>query len=181
HRRVPGLRRRPPRRGAGDRHHVHEDPGGRAGEGDAAEVARRAQPGRHRGTGEAGRGGRPVRADAGPGQAAAARGATAALGAAGLAAFLALAEAVPRLGLVREDHFPPAGRIAAALGAEVTDGAFWTALGDTLTGWALGLAIAVGAGVVVGVVVSVVPYLREATASTVEFLRPIPSVADRKS
>ncbi len=105
------------------------------------------------------------------------RGANAALGAAGLAAFLALAEAVPRLGLVREDHFPPAGRIAAALGAEVTDGAFWTALGDTLTGWALGLAIAVCAGVVVGVVVSVVPYLREATASTVEFLRPIPSVA----
>ena len=45
--------------------------------------------------------------------------------------------------------------------------------GDTLAGWALGLAIAVGAGVVVGVVVSVVPYLREATASTVEFLRPI--------
>lgn len=105
------------------------------------------------------------------------RGANAALGAAGLAAFLALGEAVPRLGLVREDHFPPASRIADALGAEVADGAFWTALGDTLTGWALGLAIAVGAGVVVGVVVSVVPYLREATASTIEFLRPIPSVA----
>ncbi|MCZ9338392.1 ABC transporter permease, partial [Streptomyces sp. TRM76130] len=52
-----------------------------------------------------------------------------------------------------------------------------TALGDTLTGWALGLAIAVGAGIAAGVLLSVVPYLREATASTVEFLRPIPSVA----
>ncbi|WP_409468276.1 ABC transporter permease [Streptomyces sp. HC307] len=105
------------------------------------------------------------------------RGVNLALGAAGLAAFLALGEAVPRLGLVKDDHFPPTTRIADALGREVTDGAFWTALGDTLTGWALGLAIAVGAGVAVGLVVSVVPYLREATASTIEFLRPIPSVA----
>ncbi|MCX4458437.1 ABC transporter permease subunit [Streptomyces sp. NBC_01728] len=105
------------------------------------------------------------------------RGANAALGAAGLAAFLALGEAVPRLGLVKEAYFPPTSRIADALGQEVTDRAFWTALGDTLTGWALGLAIAVGAGVVVGLVVSVVPYLRKATASTIEFLRPIPSVA----
>jgi ABC-type nitrate/sulfonate/bicarbonate transport system permease component len=99
------------------------------------------------------------------------------LGAAGLAAFLALGEAVPRLGLVKEAYFPPTSRIARALGDELADNAFWTALGDTLTGWALGLAIAVGAGIVAGVVISVVPYLREATASTIEFLRPIPSVA----
>ncbi|MFE0800155.1 ABC transporter permease [Streptomyces sp. NPDC058812] len=105
------------------------------------------------------------------------KGANAALGAAGLAAFLALGEAVPRLGLVKEEYFPPTSRIADALGTEVADGAFWTALGDTLTGWALGLALAVGAGIVVGVLLSVVPYLREATASTIEFLRPIPSVA----
>jgi ABC-type nitrate/sulfonate/bicarbonate transport system permease component len=100
-----------------------------------------------------------------------------ALGAAGLAAFLALGEAVPRLGLVKEAYFPPTSRIASALWDELNDGAFWSALGDTLTGWAIGLAIAVGAGVVVGVILSVVPHLREATASTIEFLRPIPSVA----
>lgn len=105
------------------------------------------------------------------------RGGNAALGAGGLAVLLLLAEAVPRLGLVKEEYFPLAGRIAGALGTEIADGAFWTALGDTLTGWALGLAIAVGAGIVAGVVLSVVPYLREATASTIEFLRPIPSVA----
>ncbi|KUL45451.1 ABC transporter permease [Streptomyces regalis] len=105
------------------------------------------------------------------------RGGNVALGATGLAAFLALGEAVPRLGLVKEAYFPPTSRIAVALANEVSDSAFWSALGDTLTGWALGLAIAVCAGVVAGVVVSVVPYLREATASTIEFLRPIPSVA----
>ncbi|MEU0410762.1 ABC transporter permease [Streptomyces griseorubiginosus] len=101
----------------------------------------------------------------------------AALGAAGLAAFLALGEAVPRLGLVKEEYFPPTSRIARALADELSDGAFWSALGDTLTGWALGLAIAASAGIVIGVLVAVVPYLREASASTIEFLRPIPSVA----
>ncbi|GEC03122.1 nitrate ABC transporter permease [Streptomyces spinoverrucosus] len=105
------------------------------------------------------------------------KGVNAALGAAGLAAFLALGEAVPRLGLVDDAYFPPTSRIADALGAELAQAAFWTALGDTLTGWALGLAIAVSAGILAGVVISIVPYLREATASTIEFLRPIPSVA----
>ncbi|WP_328875039.1 ABC transporter permease [Streptomyces sp. NBC_00287] len=105
------------------------------------------------------------------------RGQNAVLGAAGLAAFLALGEAVPRLGLVKEAYFPPTSRIAEAFWDEVADSAFWSALGDTLTGWALGLILASCAGIVAGVVISVVPYLRETTASTIEFLRPIPSVA----
>ncbi|WP_405650037.1 ABC transporter permease [Streptomyces sp. NBC_00019] len=105
------------------------------------------------------------------------RGLNIVLGAAGLAAFLALGEAVPRLGLVKEAYFPPTSRIADALGTELSDDTFWTALGDTLTGWALGLLIASTAGIVLGVAIAVVPYLRETTASTIEFLRPIPSVA----
>lgn len=99
------------------------------------------------------------------------------LGLAGLGGFLALVEALPRLGLVSPDYLPPTSTIAAALAREVSDVAFWTALGDTLTGWALGLLIATVAGIAAGVLITVVPYLREATASTVEFLRPIPSVA----
>ncbi|KUN23488.1 ABC transporter permease [Streptomyces antibioticus] len=105
------------------------------------------------------------------------KGLNLALGAAGLAVFLALGEVVPRLGLVEEAYFPPTSRIADALADELSDGTFWTALGDTLTGWGLGLLIASTAGIVAGVVISVVPYLRDATASTIEFLRPIPSVA----
>ncbi|MFF6779441.1 ABC transporter permease subunit [Streptomyces sp. NPDC012510] len=105
------------------------------------------------------------------------RGSNVALGAAGLAGFLALWEAVPRLGLVEDDHFPPVGSVADALVGELADETFWTALGDTLTGWSVGLLIAVTAGILAGVVIAVVPYLREATASTIEFLRPIPSVA----
>ncbi|MFD3929058.1 ABC transporter permease [Streptomyces sp. NPDC058614] len=99
------------------------------------------------------------------------------LGAAGLATFLALGEAVPRLGLVSADYFPPPTRIAGALGDELGEGAFWSALGDTLTGWVLGLGIASGAGILCGLLITVVPFLRQVTSSTIEFLRPIPSVA----
>ncbi|MER6088103.1 ABC transporter permease [Streptomyces bluensis] len=105
------------------------------------------------------------------------RRAGAALGAAGIVGFLALCEAVSRFGVVSGDYFPPLTRVSGALVTEFGDEAFWTALGDTLTGWALGLAIAVTAGIIAGVVISMVPFLREATASTIEFLRPIPSVA----
>lgn len=103
--------------------------------------------------------------------------ANAALGLAGLAAFLLLLEILPRLGIVSADYLSPPSRIAGALAGELADGAFWTALGDTLTGWALGLLIATVAALVVGVLLTVVPFLREFTASTIEFLRPIPSVA----
>jgi ABC-type nitrate/sulfonate/bicarbonate transport system permease component len=90
---------------------------------------------------------------------------------------LALVEVLPRIGLVDPAYLPPTSRILAALAEEAATGAFWRSVGDTLTAWALGLAIAVVAGVVVGVLIGSVPLLRAVTASTVEFLRPIPSVA----
>jgi len=95
----------------------------------------------------------------------------------GLAAFALLLEIVPRTGVVSALYLPPLHRIVGALGREARRAAFWSALGDTVQTWLLGLAIAVGAGVVAGVAVGSVPLLRAATASTVEFLRPIPSVA----
>lgn len=99
------------------------------------------------------------------------------LGFAGLAGLLLVIELLPRLGLVSGDYLPPTSRIAVALAGELGTAAFWQALGDTLTAWALGLTIATVAGVLVGVAIGAVPVLRAATASTVEFLRPIPSVA----
>ncbi|MGK5681700.1 ABC transporter permease [Actinoplanes sp. URMC 104] len=99
------------------------------------------------------------------------------LGVLGPAGLLLLVEALPRLGLVDDDYLPPTSRIAAALGDELGTAEFWQAVGDTLTGWAIGLAIAVVAGVAAGIVIGAVPVLRAATASTIEFLRPIPSVA----
>jgi ABC-type nitrate/sulfonate/bicarbonate transport system permease component len=99
------------------------------------------------------------------------------LGIAGLAGFAAVLELLPRLGLVREQYTPPTSRILATLVDQIGQQRLWTAIGNTLTTWAIGLGIAVVAGVVVGVVIGSVPVLRAATASTIEFLRPIPSVA----
>ncbi|MBT2224433.1 ABC transporter permease [Nonomuraea sp. NEAU-A123] len=98
-------------------------------------------------------------------------------GLAGLAGLLALLEAVPRLGLVDERFLPPASRILGTLAGQLVTAELWLALGETVLGWALGLAIAFCLAVAAGVVIGIVPGLRAATHSTVEFLRPIPSVA----
>jgi ABC-type nitrate/sulfonate/bicarbonate transport system permease component len=99
------------------------------------------------------------------------------LGLAGLLGFLLLLEVAPRVGLVPERYLPPTSEILGALADELREPSFWVALGDTLEGWAIGLALAVAAGVGLGLLIGSVPALRAATASTIEFLRPIPSVA----
>jgi ABC-type nitrate/sulfonate/bicarbonate transport system permease component len=96
------------------------------------------------------------------------------LGLLGLAAVL---ELVPRAKLVSPKYLPPLSGILRALVDEATTAAFWQAVGDTVLAWTLGLLIAVVAGVVLGVGIGSVEPLRRATASTIEFLRPIPSVA----
>lgn len=99
------------------------------------------------------------------------------LGALGLAGVAAVFELIPRVGLVSPRYLPPFSATIMALGHEAATAGFWRALLETARGWALGLAIAVVAGVVVGVAIGSRAGLRAATASTIEFLRPIPSVA----
>jgi ABC-type nitrate/sulfonate/bicarbonate transport system permease component len=99
------------------------------------------------------------------------------LGLLGVAGAAGLLEALPRLGLVDSRYLPPFSTMARALGEQLTHGEFWIATGQTLRGWAIGLALAMIGGIVAGVVIGSVPLLRALTASTIEFLRPIPSVA----
>ncbi|MFD6327555.1 ABC transporter permease [Streptomyces sp. NPDC058442] len=63
--------------------------------------------------------------------------------------------------------------MVSALAQQAGTQTFWA----TLTGWAIGLTIALVAGVVLGIVIGSIPVVRAATNSTIEFLRPIPSVA----
>ena len=99
------------------------------------------------------------------------------LGTLGLVGVAALFELIPRAGIVSPLYMPPFSAIVAALGREASSAQFWRALVDTIEGWALGLAIAAVAGVVLGVILGSLRGVRAATASTIEFLRPIPSVA----
>jgi len=99
------------------------------------------------------------------------------LGAVGLLGFVGLFEVLPRAGVLPEAYFPAASTIGRTMATLVTESSFWVSFGETVQTWAIGLAIAVTAGTVLGVVIGTVPVLRAATSSTIEFLRPIPSVA----
>ena len=99
------------------------------------------------------------------------------LGLAGLLGFGVLLELAPRLGLVSARYAPPTSEILGTLAEQFGRGDFWLAVAETLRTWLVGLAIAIALGVAIGVLIGSVPVLRAATASTIEFLRPIPSVA----
>src|SRR5882672_5488275 len=78
----------------------------------------------------------------------------------GLAGLVILVQILPYTGIVSSRYLPPSSDIGRALATELNDRAFWRALGETMSGWAIGLAIAVGAGVVLGVAIGSVPALR---------------------
>jgi ABC-type nitrate/sulfonate/bicarbonate transport system permease component len=99
------------------------------------------------------------------------------LGLLGLVLFALVLELLPRTGLVSKDYFPPFSTMIRALVDEAGNASFWTAVRDTVVAWGVGLAIALVAGIAVGVLLGSVEVLRRITASTVEFLRPVPSVA----
>ncbi|MER5456131.1 MULTISPECIES: ABC transporter permease [unclassified Micromonospora] len=99
------------------------------------------------------------------------------LGAAGLVGFLVVWQLVPTLGLVNSQYLPYVTDVLVRLAEEFRDVAFWRRLGHTMTSWAIGLTVATVAAVVLGTLVGLVPVLRRATHTMVEFLRPIPSVA----
>jgi ABC-type nitrate/sulfonate/bicarbonate transport system permease component len=99
------------------------------------------------------------------------------LGLVGLAAFGAGLEIVPRTGLASDRYLPPTSRILGELWDQAQAGTVWDAAGNTVLTWLIGLAIAVSLAYVLGMLIGSVPLLRAATASTIEFLRPIPSVA----
>jgi ABC-type nitrate/sulfonate/bicarbonate transport system permease component len=100
-----------------------------------------------------------------------------ALGLTGMVLFLLVWELVPRVGLVSKQYLPPPSQVLSALGDEISGGQLWGVIADTLKAWSIGLAIAFSAALALGMLIGSVAWLRAATNSTIEFLRPIPSVA----
>ena len=99
------------------------------------------------------------------------------LGLAGILGFLLTWELIPRLGIIDPAYLPPASEVIAALLVDFGLTAFWVAVYETMKAWFLGLLMAVAAAVVLGFIIGSSNFLRKATNSTIEFLRPIPSVA----
>ena len=90
---------------------------------------------------------------------------------------LALWELVVRTGLLSQTSFPPMTETVAELGRQLGTGDFWSAVANTLQGWALGLGLAILLGVPAGILVGSSRLAYRALRVPIEFLRPIPSVA----
>jgi ABC-type nitrate/sulfonate/bicarbonate transport system permease component len=101
----------------------------------------------------------------------------AAQGVLGLGIVFVILELAPRLELIPSRFFPPLTETFAELFRQLGRAEFWAAVGDTMSGWAIGLAIAAVAGIVLGLLAGSVEYIYRALRPIIEFLRPIPSVA----
>lgn len=99
------------------------------------------------------------------------------LGAIGVVAFMGVWELAPRIGLVNSDYLPPFSVVMVQLVSLLADPVFWEALGDTMLSWLIGVAISLSAGAAIGLIIGSSEALIRYTTSTIEFLRPIPSVA----
>ncbi|MEO6827873.1 MAG: ABC transporter permease [Microbacteriaceae bacterium] len=98
-------------------------------------------------------------------------------GSVGFLVFLAIWEILPTVGLLPARYFPPLHEVVAAMIRNLFEPEFWMAVGYTAQAWFLGLAIAFIAASLVGLILGSIPILWRYTESTIEFLRPIPSVA----
>lgn len=99
------------------------------------------------------------------------------LGVVGILGFLLIWESIPRLGFVEPRFLPPASEVISALVTNFGSTTFWIAVGETLLAWGIGLTMAILLAVILGFIIGYSAFLRKFTNSTVEFLRPIPSVA----
>ena len=99
------------------------------------------------------------------------------LGLLGVVGFLGIWQLLPALGIMNPEFFPYATETLARIGKEAIDLEFWRNVGRTLTGWFIGLAAASILALALGTLIGLIPFLRRGTHTTVEFLRPIPSVA----
>jgi len=99
-----------------------------------------------------------------------------ALGTAGIAGFLGLWQLFAMFGPVNPHHMPPPTEVIPVFITNFALGAFWLTIGETLWAWLLGLTFSIVGGLSIGLLIGSSRFLREATHSTIEFLRPIPSV-----
>jgi ABC-type nitrate/sulfonate/bicarbonate transport system permease component len=122
----------------------------------------------------------PRRSDSGGerprGRGVAARLTRVAKGLVGIGVAMGAWELIRATGALPRNYIPGVGPI---ISATVNDFAsdLLPAVGDTLKAWAVGLAITIPAGVLLGVAVGLWRWVDAALRVTVEFLRPVPSVA----
>jgi ABC-type nitrate/sulfonate/bicarbonate transport system permease component len=94
-----------------------------------------------------------------------------------VAALLGLWQLVTASGAVSHDSFPTMASTLHALGVELGTLSFWTTIGETVEGWAAGLAIGGVAAIVVGSAIGLSRFAHRSTIPVIEFLKAVPSIA----
>jgi ABC-type nitrate/sulfonate/bicarbonate transport system permease component len=94
-----------------------------------------------------------------------------------IAGALALWELLVGIGILNENHVPSMTDTVGELVRLLGESDFWSAVGNTMQGWALGLGIAAVLAIPLGIVIGSSPLVYRSVRFLVEFLRPIPSVA----
>ena len=94
-----------------------------------------------------------------------------------IAGCLALWQLLTATGVLNPDHIPTMTDTVAELFGLLGESSFWSAVGSTLEGWALGLGIAAALAIPLGILIGSSATAYRSVRFVVEFLRPIPSVA----
>lgn len=90
---------------------------------------------------------------------------------------LCVLELTVRTGVLNPQFFPPVVETFGELAQRAATGEFWTAVGDTMQSWALGLGLAAVLAIPVGIAIGSSYLLWRSVRPIVEFLRPMPTVA----
>lgn len=94
-----------------------------------------------------------------------------------LVAALALWQGLSAAGIIRGDEFPSMTATARALASQAGSATLWTAVGQTLAGWGIGLVIGVAAAVALGTLIGLNGFAYRSVIGVVEFFKAIPVVA----
>jgi len=94
-----------------------------------------------------------------------------------LAAALGLWQGLSAAGVIRSDEFPSMTATIAALGHQAASSVLWSAVGQTLAGWGIGLLIGAGAAIVIGTLIGRSAFAYRSAIGVIEFFKTIPVIA----
>jgi ABC-type nitrate/sulfonate/bicarbonate transport system permease component len=94
-----------------------------------------------------------------------------------LAAALGLWQGLSAAGVIRSDEFPSMSQTATALWDQASGSSLWSAVAETLEGWALGLVIGVAAALLLGTLIGMSGFAYRSVIGVIEFFKAIPVIA----
>lgn len=94
-----------------------------------------------------------------------------------IVALLGLWQLLTVTGALNRASFPTMASTLQALGDQLPLSSFWATVGDTVEGWALGLALGAVAAIILGSAIGLSRFAHRSTAPVIELLKAVPSIA----